>query len=116
MVASLHGFAPNGMPLYQVVNLLSQKCMEMRNANLSNGTQVDQFTCGAGSIDSISTQLWALGGASRTGYSSLRPWSALRLGANMCLDVRGGDNDNGTMIEQWTCNGGDNQQFEQLPA
>lgn len=110
---SLHfyGHASDGNALYQVINLMSRKCMEMRNANTANGTQVDQFTCGSGPIDAISTQLWEVAPSNIGIWLELQPYSALRLGANMCLDVAGGDTDNGTKVEQWTCNGGENQAF-----
>src|SRR5208283_4081897 len=31
--------------------------------------------------------------------------------ANKCLDVRGGDSDNGTPVEIWPCHGGANQEW-----
>jgi hypothetical protein len=39
------------------------------------------------------------------------PYSAVRLGASLCLDVTGANNDDGVQLEQWTCNNGENQQF-----
>lgn len=108
---ALHFYAnaPDGSALYQIMNQQSGKCMEVVDDNLNNGTRVDQFTCGAGSIDSIATQLWE----SLPLSQELLPWSALRQGWFLCLDVRGGDSSNGTPLEQWSCNGGDNQKFEQ---
>ena len=46
-----------------------------------------------------------------SGGTFLLPWSAVRVGSSMCLDVTGGDNsDDGVLLEQWACNG-ENQQF-----
>ena len=106
----LYGYAPSGLPLYQVINYQSLKCMEVRDAVPGNGIQVDQFTCGTGSIDSIRSQLWQISPIADGAYT-LMPWSALRQGAQMCLDVWNSDGGDGVPIEQWTCNGGDNQVF-----
>ena len=109
---SLHFYAnaPDGSALYQIINKQSGKCMEVADDNLFNGTAVDQFTCGAGSIDSIATQLWEAPALS----AELVPWSTMRQGWWFCLDVRGGNTDNGTVIEQWSCNGTDAQHFAQV--
>jgi hypothetical protein len=86
------------------------------NDNTLNGTQVDQFTCHtSGDITAADTPLWRLGDANGT-YKVMQPWSALRVGARMCLDIFNGDDDNGTKVEQWTCNGGRNQEFIGLPG
>lgn len=105
-----YGTTPTGYALYQIINLQSRKCMEVRNANTISGTLVDQFTCGSGSIDSISNQLWVAPLRS-DGASYLQPWSALSVGSSMCLDVRGADDGEGVLLEQWACHGGENQQF-----
>lgn len=107
-----YGTSPTGLTLYQIINLQSRKCVEVRNGNTVNGTLVDQFTCGSGSIDSISNQLWVARPAVSSGGTFLLPWSAVRVGSSMCLDVTGGDNsDDGVLLEQWACNNGENQQF-----
>ena len=109
----LYTFAPNsGIPLFQVINLASRKCMELRQVSTTAGTQVDQYTCLGGSIDDISNQLWEINPVpgSTIDYD-LVPWTAGRTAQPTCLDVRGGDNSNGVMVEEWTCNGGTNQQF-----
>jgi hypothetical protein len=107
---ALHFYAnaPDGSALYQIINQQSGKCMEVIDDNLNNGTPVDQITCGTGSTDALATQLWESFPLSEM----LSPWSALRRGWDFCLDIRGGSNSDGTPIEQWSCNGGDNQKFE----
>jgi hypothetical protein len=109
--AHYYGTTPTGLALYQIINLQSRKCMEVRNANTVSGTVVDQFTCGSGSIDSISNQLWVARHQNNNNASYLLPWSAVRMGSSMCLDVTGADNGDGVLLEQWACNGGENQQF-----
>jgi len=91
---------------------------EVRNDNALNGTQVDQFTCqNSGDITAADTQLWRLRNANANGtYQVMQPWSALRAGASRCLDIFNGDDDNGTKDEQWTCNGGGNQEFIGFPG
>lgn len=108
---ALHFYAnaSDGNALYQIINEQSGKCMEVIDDNLNNGTPVDQVTCGTGSADNIATQLWE----SLPLSQELLPWSALRRGWAFCLDIRGGSSSDGTPIEQWSCNGGDNQKFEQ---
>jgi hypothetical protein len=109
-----YGTSPRGDALYQIINLQSRKCLEVRNANQLHGTPVDQFTCGTtGSIDSLSTQLWGVGHEPSNGEQYLLPYSNLRVYGiePLCLDVASGSTDDGTMLEQWSCNQGGNQQF-----
>ena len=110
---SVHPYATTstGLLLYQIINLQSHKCMEVRSANTISGTLVDQYTCGSGPISSISNQLWVARRGIRYQTTFLLPWSAVSLGVSMCLDVRNSDDSDGTLLEQWTCNNGDNQQF-----
>ena len=88
-------------PMYYIKNQQSGKCITVRTADTFNGTRVVQYSC-----IGLTTQLWE----PAPGHTA-KPWSALRVGVNMCLDVRGGGTDNETPLEQWTCNGGDNQSF-----
>ncbi len=109
-----YGTSPVGDALYQIINLQSRKCLEVRNANQFAGTPVDQFTCGTtGSFDSLSTQLWGVAYEPSSGGLYLIPYSNLRFSGIqlLCLDVAGGSTDDGTMLEQWPCNHGGNQQF-----
>jgi hypothetical protein len=111
-----YGTSPTGDALYQIINLQSRKCLEVRNANLISGTPVDQFTCGTtGSIDSLSTQLWAaVPTNSGNGAYFVIPWSTERHSgeAQFCLDVAGGTTDDGAMLVQWQCNYYGNEQFD----
>lgn len=106
---ALHQYAtaPDGNKLYQIINKQSGKCMEVVEDIPFNGTGVDQYTCGSGSLDTLATQLWERHDSTQ----ELLPWSTMRHGWWYCLDIRGGGTGNGTPVEQWSCNGGDNQRF-----
>jgi hypothetical protein len=93
--------------LYQIVNLRSGMCMEVREGNLSAGAQIDQYPCaGPGeSIDVNAAQLWEVispGSDSLPSYA-LSPWSALHAHIAMCADLDLGRTGNGTMIVQEPC-------------
>jgi hypothetical protein len=95
--------------LYQIVNLRSGMCMQVRNGGTGNGQTIDQFPCTApgGSIDASANQLWQvdfLGTNSPTMLYNLLPWSALRVNVAMCLDVTSGNTGNGTLLQQYECN------------
>ena len=100
--------------LYQVVNKQSGKCMEITGNAYADGAQVDQITCSTAFRSLVPrAQLWAIsydsGGDVR--FHQLRPAVAIINRWNKCLDIRGGFAINGTMVEEWTCNGGTNQKF-----
>lgn len=88
--------------LYQLVNLRSGMCMEIRDGLTTAGAQVDQFPCAtSGVVDSEnSRQLWRESRFNGRGVYELRPWS----NNTMCLDVKGADNTNGAKIQQYPCN------------
>lgn len=88
--------------LYQLVNLRSGMCMEVRDGLTTAGAQIDQFPCAtSGVVDSVnSRQLWLESRFNGTGVYEIQPWS----NTSMCLDVKGAENSNGVKIQQWTCN------------
>jgi hypothetical protein len=102
--------------LYQIVNLRSGMCLEVRDAGTSVGREIDQFPCitPGGSIDVSTNQLWqvdSLGISGAIPKYSLLPWSAVRVNVSMCLDVRHGESGNGTMLQQYPCNSTSAQSF-----
>jgi pectinesterase len=88
--------------LYQLVNLRSGMCMEIRDGLTTTGAQVDQFPCAtSGVVDSgTSRQLWLESRFNGTAVFEVQPWS----NTSMCLDVRNAENNNGVKIEQAPCN------------
>jgi hypothetical protein len=99
--------------IYQLVNLRSKQCVEVRDGLVRNETQIDQFPCAtSGAVDSqTSRQLWLVTRVNLTHYFIFQPWNALSAGANMCMDVQGGQNDNGVKIQEYTCNSSSAQEF-----
>jgi len=87
---------------YQIRNQRTGYCLEIPNGTLTTGVQADVVPCGTGAPESISNQLWAETPFSR-GFV-LNPFSAVKAGVGRCLDLKGSNNDNGTPIQQWTCN------------
>ena len=71
------GSTPHGDALYQVVNKQSGKCMELRDWSLSNGTQIDQITCGTGDPYQIPQQIWEIPYKYNTDYHNLIPLPAI---------------------------------------
>lgn len=90
--------------LYQIKNLRTGECMEITgDGSLVTGVQADEVPCGTGSIASIANQLWIESPSGRG--DQLSTWAAATGGASLCLDLKGDSNENGTPIQQWTCNG-----------
>ena len=90
--------------LYQIKNLRTGMCMEITSdGSLVTGVQADEVPCGTGSIDAIASQLWIESPSGR-GYQVVT-WASASADRPLCLDLKGDSNDNGTPIQQWTCNG-----------
>jgi hypothetical protein len=124
-----------------IVNVSTNKCLDVYEAGTANGTKIDSYQC-----DATPNQQWYAG----NGDGTLRPYSSTRydipaaldapLGqpagtqlqiwaptgaANQmwfptgqvmgpggkCLDVTGGDVTNGTPVQLWACNGNPQQQW-----
>jgi hypothetical protein len=68
----------------------------------------------SGSIGGLFTGIKCLDVNSGDGY--LNDNSRVLIWDCMCLDLFNGDDDNGTKVEQWTCNGGGNQEFIGFPG
>jgi hypothetical protein len=108
---SLHLLNPGSGPgaLYQLYNQQSGLCLSISAFSRANGVQTVQLGC----QDPTATQsLWQIHPAGNGSYI-LQPAASRNadLSNSMCLDVRGGSTSDGTVLEQWTCNGGLNQRF-----
>jgi pectate lyase len=88
--------------LYQIVNLRSGMCMEVRDGRTTAEAQIDQFPCAtSGAVDGVtSRQLWLVTRFNGRSLYQLQPWS----NTAMCLDVKGSENGNGVKIQQYPCN------------
>jgi len=89
---------------YQFVNYHSGKCLDVTGRSTANGAVLQQWTCLSGST--ASNQGWFFDPAARSGY-----YTVVNLHSNKCLDVTGRSTANGVHIQQWTCNGGTNQEW-----
>ncbi|SCF14012.1 Type 1 glutamine amidotransferase (GATase1) [Micromonospora haikouensis] len=73
---------------------LGGKCLDVRNAATTDGTQIQIWTC-----NSTAAQTW-----------SVTPNSTVKA-LGKCLDVSGGGSADGTKIQLWTCNGSSAQNW-----
>jgi hypothetical protein len=95
--------------VYQIRSERSGLCMEV-DAGGSHAL-VRQDTCGTGTAGNEARQLF-ISTAVPQGYHTLKPLS----NPSLCVDVQNGSNDNGNLLQQYTCTGGTNQQFFGLPV
>ncbi|MFI1977823.1 MULTISPECIES: RICIN domain-containing protein [Streptomyces] len=82
-----------------VVNLNSNKCLEVGGWSTADGAGVNQWDCHEGN-----NQKWL---AVPYGGGNL----IYNANSNKCLEVRGWSTANGAQIVQWECHGGANQQW-----
>ena len=95
---------------YQFVNYNSGKCLDVTGRSTANGAVLQQWTCLSGST--AANQGWFFIPAATSGY-----YTVVNLNSNKCLDVTGRSTANGAVVQQWTCNGGTNQEwFEQIAS
>jgi hypothetical protein len=92
-------------------NYNSDKCLDVPNSSKVNGTHIQQWTCIINSNPSQPqippNQAWGFPNAARSGYVT-----AVNLNSGKCLDVTGRSTANGAVVQQWTCNGGTNQEWK----
>ncbi|MBO3747485.1 ricin-type beta-trefoil lectin domain protein [Streptosporangiaceae bacterium NEAU-GS5] len=89
--------------VFQVVNKRTGLCLEIPDSVPSTApdrTQADLFTCDA----NRASQLWWMPVAN--GLVGL-----VNINSVKCLDVRGNDDDDGTVVQQYRCNGTYAQEF-----
>lgn len=93
-----------GTVKYQLRNVYTGKCLDIRNASTSSGTAAQQWTCGA----TATNQQFTVGRVGATNVY-LRPVHA----PGQCLAVPGGLTTDGAGIGQWAC-GTAPDQYQQL--
>jgi hypothetical protein len=104
---TLHSVATG---VYQVVNQNSGLCVVPNGGGTASGTGLVQAACStAGSGE------WKIQQGQTTGFPS--GYHQFVIGSNsLCLDVYGASGAGGAVIDQWTCNGHTNQQFQFVPV
>jgi hypothetical protein len=87
--------------LYTLVARHSNKCLDVADANVKNGADIQQWDCTNGN-----NQKWNL--VSKGGDV----YTIAALHSGKCLDVAGARKDNGADVLQWDCHGKDNQDWQ----
>jgi hypothetical protein len=93
--------APTPQPI-RIVNKATALCMDVYQANMADGTIVDQWACNGGA-----NQLWSYDDSTGLIRSMQDP--------HYCLD-NGGTYGDGAALIVWSCSGNNNQRFKYDPA
>lgn len=80
------------------------KCLDIAGGNPANNVAVQQYDC-----HSAENQQWFIQAAGVT--QGVSYWSLVSPAGNRCLDVAGGSHDDHASVQQYDCNGGDNQHW-----
>ena len=84
----------SGAHLWQLVNLGSGMCLDLRDGATADGSPVQQWTCNTTST----TMLWT-----REVPKGLTFWQYRNERSGKCLDVRGGSQAPGTVLQIYRC-------------
>ncbi|MEY9856486.1 hypothetical protein ABH935_002090 [Catenulispora sp. GAS73] len=99
-----------GTGIYQVVAQNSGQCVAPNGGSTAGGAGLVQTACTTAGSDE-----WKIGQGQTTGFPS--GYHRLVVGNDsLCLDVYGAAGAAGAAIDQWTCNGQTNQQFQFVPV
>jgi len=129
---------PAGLSAQEVVGNQSGKCLDVPGVSTTNGTQLEIWTCNAGSNQEYAltstgeitvygdkcleayeqgktagtiVDINACTGASNQLWQVHPDGSITNDESGLCLDVYGQGTSNGTDVDLYTCNGGSNQQW-----
>lgn len=91
-----------GVSAQELVGNQSGKCLDVPGASTTNGTQVEIYTCNAGSNQEYTLQ----SNGEITVYTG---------SSEKCLDAYGQGKTAGTIVDIYTCNGGSNQLWQAHP-
>ncbi|HEV2346003.1 MAG TPA: glycoside hydrolase [Actinocrinis sp.] len=130
-----------GTSAHELVGVQSGKCLDVPGASTTNGTQLDLYSCNAGSnqeytlnpngeitvytgsgmkcLDAYQqgktagtiVDIYTCGGGSNQLWQAHPDGSITNNESGLCLDAYGQGTANGTKIDLYTCNGGTNQQW-----
>jgi hypothetical protein len=96
--------------LYQIQSERSGLCMELGAGGIH--ALARQNYCGTGPVSDIARQLFISVPVGNTSLRYLKPWSS----PTLCLDIQNGSDDNGNLLQQYSCTGGTNQMFYGIPV
>ena len=91
-----------GVSAEELVGNQSGKCLDVPSSSTTNGTQLEIYTCNAGSNQEYTLQA----NGEVTVYSG---------SSEKCLDAYGAGKTAGTIVDIYTCNGGSNQLWQVHP-
>ena len=128
-----------GVSAQELVGSQSGKCLDVPGQSTANGTQLEIYTCNAGSNQEYTLQpngeitvyggsdcldaynqgktagtivdIYACNGGANQLWQVHPDGSVTNDESGLCLDAVGQGTANGTKIDLWTCNGGTNQQW-----
>jgi hypothetical protein len=89
---------------YELIARNSGRCVDVLNGSAENGARAQQWTCNGGP-----QQKWA-GPAVET-VGGVNYINLIAKHSGKCMDVTGASTANGAGIQQWTCNGGNQQKW-----
>ncbi|WUH12046.1 ricin-type beta-trefoil lectin domain protein [Streptomyces sp. NBC_00453] len=122
----------------QVVGAQSNRCLDINNNTITNGTDAQLWGCNGGENQSwINTSrkqlvvygnkcldaynrgttngtrvvIWDCSGQNNQQWNANADGTITNVNAGLCLDANGGGTANGTKLVLWTCNGGNNQKW-----
>jgi O-glycosyl hydrolase len=88
-----------GQSAQELVGSQSGKCLDVPGAVTTNGTQLDIYTCNAGSNQEY----------------TLQPNGEITVYGTDCIEAYGQGKTAGTIVDIYTCNGGSNQKWQVHP-
>jgi O-glycosyl hydrolase len=128
-----------GVSGQELVGVQSGKCLDVPGVSTANGTQLDIYTCNAGTNQEYTLEpdgeitvygdkcldaydqgktagtivdIYTCNGGSNQLWQVHPDGSITNDESGLCLDVVGQGTSNGTDVDLWTCNGGSNQQWD----
>ncbi|MEL6348213.1 MAG: RICIN domain-containing protein [Myxococcota bacterium] len=89
------------------INERSAKCIDVAGGSTANNAAVNQFRCHTGS----NQQFYVHAPAGSSSEVQLIPMHTYGLSMQRCLDIAAASTRNNAALQQFSCNGGDNQMF-----
>jgi O-glycosyl hydrolase len=127
-----------GVSAQELVGVQSGKCLDVPDVSTTNGTQLDIYTCNAGSNQEYTLEpngeitvygdkcldayqqgktagtivdIYTCGGGSNQLWQVHPDGTITNDESGLCLEAYNQGTSNGTEVDLWTCNGGSNQQW-----
>jgi hypothetical protein len=99
-----------------LVNVNSKKCLDVTDAVIQNGANVQQFSYHGGSNQRWRLEPLGVGPVQPVTSSALPYYAIVAEHSGKCLDVAGGSTVDGANVQQFTPHYGPNQQWTLVPV